>query len=480
MNMERFHEQLGEIDLKYVGESAPRMKKKKRPWISAVAAALAVAVVLGVFFARGGKPESVTPVPGSVKSFAVGVPQYPESVPYPASEVTGYDEWAENRKERRQFNGAGGDLKDFFAKANAAVLGDLQQNTVFSPLNAFMALAMLAEITEGDSRVQVLDALGVADLETLRDKAYRVWNANYSNDGAVTSILGNSIWLSDGIDYRSETLDTLAQSYYASSFRGDFSDAHYRNAIPQWINEQTGGLLQQQAEDLDLSPETVLTLLSTLYFRAKWNDEFSKSNTQDAVFHGKSGDESVPFMRRDDEYGAYYFGERFGAVRLYLREGGAMWFLLPDEGVTPDALFRDTEVQALMALTDDWVAQENYPNHKSLKIHLSLPRFDVSSEMDLKQAVAALGVTDVFDMARADFTPLTETVPVAVDQIRQGARVAIDEEGVTATSFAALLGVGAAEPPEEEMDFVLDRPFAFVITGLDGLPLFTGTVWDID
>ena len=76
---------------------------------------------------------------------------------------------------------------------------------------------------DGSSRAQVLDALGVADLETLRDKACRVWNANYSNDGAVTSILGNSVWLSEGIDYRPETLNTLAQSYYASSFQGDFS-----------------------------------------------------------------------------------------------------------------------------------------------------------------------------------------------------------------------------------------------------------------
>ena len=41
------------------------------------------------------------------------------------------------------------------------------------------------------------------------------------------------------------------------------------------------------------------------------------------------------------------------------------------------------------------------------------------------------------------------------------------------------LASGAAMPPEEEIDFVLDRPFAFIITGLDGLPLFAGTVWDI-
>ncbi len=29
-------------------------------------------------------------------------------------------------------------------------------------------------------------------------------------------------------------------------------------------------------------------------------------------------------------------------------------------------------------------------------------------------------------------------------------------------------------PPEEEVDFTLDRPFLFVITGEDGLPLFVG------
>ncbi len=158
MNTERFHEHLGEIDLKYVSESAPRLKKNKRPWISAVAAVLVVAVVLGVFFGRGGKPESVTPVPGAVKSFAVSVPQYPESAPYPSSEVTGYDEWTKNRMERRQFDGAGSDLKDFFARANAAVLGDSRQNTVFSPLNTFIALAMLAEVTDGNIRAQGLDA----------------------------------------------------------------------------------------------------------------------------------------------------------------------------------------------------------------------------------------------------------------------------------------------------------------------------------
>ena len=50
---------------------------------------------------------------------------------------------------------------------------------------------------------------------------------------------------------------------------------------------------------------------------------------------------------------------------------------------------------------------------------------------------------------------------------------------------ALLLGAGllvfrsrAAEPPEEEIDFTLDRPFLFVITSPDNLPMFVGVVND--
>ena len=33
-----------------------------------------------------------------------------------------------------------------------------------------------------------------------------------------------------------------------------------------------------------------------------------------------------------------------------------------------------------------------------------------------------------------------------------------------------------AMPPKDEVDFVVDRPFLFVITGADSLPLFAGVV----
>ena len=52
----------------------------------------------------------------------------------------------------------------------------------------------------------------------------------------------------------------------------------------------------------------------------------------------------------------------------------------------------------------------------------------------------------------------------------------IDEEGVEAAAYTIMAICGAGMPPEEEIDFVLDPPFLFVITSRDGLPLFAGIV----
>ena len=51
----------------------------------------------------------------------------------------------------------------------------------------------------------------------------------------------------------------------------------------------------------------------------------------------------------------------------------------------------------------------------------------------------------------------------------------IDEEGVKAATYIELLGAGSAASPEEFIDFVLDRPFFFVITS-DNIPMFSGCV----
>jgi serpin B len=471
---------LGSVSENDVKESVPKPKKrKKKVWLAAVAAVLVIAIAVGIVL-RGGNPMNVVPVPGSIRSYAVSAPKYPESVPYPASELgNGYDKWWDSRRAQMAYCNAGEDYQAFMDRCAAALLGTRSENTVYSPVSVFLACAMLAELTDGNTRSQLLDALGAQSIESLREAANSVWNANFCNDGATTSLLGSSVWLSDDIRYNKSVLDTLAAYYYAASCSGDFAKKKYVDAMGAWINEQTGDLLADAVKGMDISPETVFTLLSTVLFRAKWNSEFEKSRTQPGIFYAPEGEQTADFMHQTFIYGTYYWGEHFGAVNISFKEGGDMWFFLPDEGISPDELFTDPEVTSLIDALGDYRAESEWENQKSLRVNLSLPKFDVSSDVDLTETLKALNITDCFSLADSDFSPLTEDTGVYVSQVKHAARVKVDEEGVEAAAFTAIVGCGAAMPPEEEMDFVLDRPFAFVIMGLDSVPLFEGTVFNI-
>ena len=416
---------------------------------------------------------------GGTNAFALAEATYPESAPYPseakysgAKYEAAYDAWSADRRARNTAAASvDGALDDYIRAALPALLSGADgKNAVCSPVSVYMALSMLAEVTDGDTRAQILSLLGADSMESLRKTAGNVWAANYQNDGAVTSILADSLWLSDSMDYNSNTLARLADSYYASAYRGEMGSEAFNKALRRWINEQTGGLLKDSADGLSLAPDTVIALASTIYFRAKWGSEFSKSATTDGVFHAPDGDVTHKFMHETME-SAYYAADNFAAVGKYLEGSGTMWFLLPDEGVTPEALLSDGSA------VDFFLSPESAES-KYMTIDLSVPKFDVSADTDLSGALRALGVTDVFDVGKADFSPLTDDKAdsIFLSQAKHSARVTIDEEGVVAAAYTVMVACGAALPPDERVEFTLDRPFLFAVTGESGEILFAGIV----
>ena len=407
--------------------------------------------------------------------------EYPEMVQYPVTSESEYDHeayqawrtslWERQPEDKSYQNG----IREFYEATAQEFLKDTEgKNKVYSPLNVYMALAMLAETTEGESRQQILDLLHTGSIETLRSNAAILWNANYCDEGTVTSLLAGSVWLNEKIPYNQSTLDTLAQNYYASSFSGTMGSAMYNKMLQDWLNEQTGGLLEEQASKIEMDPATVLALATTVYFRAKWENEFYEGNNTEDVFHTASGDVTAEFMHQSGT-NTYYWGENFGAISRSLENSGEMLLILPDEDVTAESLLADKEVMDFIYNHHFW------ENSKFLIVNQAVPKFDVSSDYSLIEGLKKLGVTDVFDFSKADFTPLldntaAELPAVAVTDATHAARVAIDEEGCVAAAFTVMLACGAARPPEEQMDFVLNRPFLFVINGQDGQPLFIGIV----
>ncbi|MGI6255763.1 MAG: serpin family protein [Acutalibacter sp.] len=513
MRGEDLFESMEHLDSQVLERSERRKGRRSRPvWITAAAAVLVVAVALSITL----QPhvlvgESAGSATGQAAALKVAV--YPNMAPYPDESqyekdtdqtspsqgdsetpdpnegqyVSGlnqtfdsdgysqaYDAWCESLQAQRRDTGYAKGLENFWTKTVPVFLdGESGENRIYSPVNVYMALGMLAELTDGSSRQQVLDLLGASDIEALRSQANDLWNANYWNDGATASILASSLWLREDIPYVDSTLDTLADTYYASSFQGEMGSQELNQMLRDWINDQTGGLLADQVGEIGLDPDTVLALATTLYFRAKWTEEFSAAGNVTQAFHGPDGDRDAVFMRTS-KTSNYYWGDNFGAVGLSLENSGTMWFLLPDEGTTPEELLEDS--QAMEFLFSD-NGTSSWENNKRVIVHLSVPKFDIHSQTDLLEGMETLGVTDALNPERADFSPTTQDVEtVYLSQAQHGVRVAIDEEGVTAAAYTVMAKCTSDMPPEEEMDFVLDRPFLFCITSQDGLPLFVGIV----
>lgn len=463
---ERLAEALSHISETHIAEAGSARRRHRRTILRTAAAILAVVLLLNLPY-----------IPGRVNAKTVS-----EASSSRAMERPDYDKYRDKDKFRADSIAyqsykeahqaatvqANTDLAGFYGDSTLLYMEGATDNRVWSPVNGFIALSMLAEITEGNSRQQILTALNAPDLDTLRSRVEAVWEDVYYDGGYEMCYLANSLWLDEGLDYNQETMDALAYYHYASVFQTDLQKEKAGKALRTWLNNNTGGLLKDYTKNSGFSPEAVLTLASTIYLQATWGDEFDPGNNTYDLFHAPGGDRGVTFMNKKLSQMNYYWGDCFGAVNLGLKNRTRMWFFLPDADKTVDDILR--EGQYLNYLV------ENTENCKYMKVNLSVPAFDIASGCDVAEILQKLGITDIFAFGTADFTAITSDTPIYITGVNQAARVIIDEQGVKAAAYIEIPGAGAAMPPEEIIDFILDRPFLFVIATYDGTPLFTGVV----
>ena len=494
MNKKHLEDAFNHLSDKHIREAADYKRPRVLPYMSAIAACLVCAILLAVLAPKG--PTTVVPTdptiitqpqipdgykppqdfqgtltPATIKqstsSALLSAPVYPLMAPY---STDNYAAWSDSLRQIHYTDlGYANNLDAYFKKICPTVLSQQSGNGVFSPLNIYMALAMLAETTDGESRQQILNLLNAEDLDALRHQAEQLWRAHYYNDGLATSILGSSLWLDDSYTYNEDTVKALVEYYYASVFRGDMGSQELNADLQQWLNDNTGGLLENQISDVTLPEEIALSLATTIFYQVQWQNPLNGGHT--GTFHAPSGDQQIEFLQDFDLYGTYYWGEDFGATGIGLRDGSIMWLILPDEGKTPHDLLASGHAL-------DMILSDDYTQSKRLQVSISVPKFDITSDLSIKDCLNALGVTGVFSK-NADFTPiLPQEKNVQVDDIQHAARLMMDEEGIAASAYTIITLSGASEPPTDRIDLHFDRPFLFVVESADGLPLFMGTVYE--
>jgi len=339
------------------------------------------------------------------------------------------------------------------------------ENTITSPLSASVLLGMVAGGAGGHTAEEMVELLR---LDGPRDTRYAALLADLVGTDDVTLAIANSLWAAEGYPLEDDYVTFVEDTYGATLDEVDLGSQDAADAIDDWVDERTEGLIDEIAGDLGLpDPQVVLVLLNTVYFLGTWTTTFDKDDTRDTPFTLAGGTEvEVPTMHRSAAEVETSLGDGFQMLRLPYGEDErfGMEVLLPNEDVPLDELLDHLDAEVWRDAVDGL--------ETTTLSEIALPRFELEWDANLNEVLQSLGMVSAF--GGGDFTPMSPRNRF-LDTVVQKTYIRVDEKGTEAAAVTGgVMAVSAGPPP-----FRVDRPFAFTVSDREtGAVLFLGSVHD--
>ena len=275
----------------------------------------------------------------------------------------------------------------------------------------------------------------------------------------------------------------LSADYIAGlmvNFRAETLPGATLQSINAWVNAKTDGRVPAILDSLD--PNFTAVLINAASLKARWQEPFNPQDTTDRTFTlAKRETKKVAMMQR---VGAYTIISTQGLRAIavpYADPALEMIILLPDD---PQALSPERVVKTFSGpISAAWAA---LAQAQPQRVHLVLPKFAFEFKADLKEAFKSMGMVRAFISGEAEFANMVGPSQASpyIDKVLHRAMIEVGEIGTEAAAATAVVmapGAGAPDRQAPPPEFVVDRPFVFVIGDKrSGATLFAGIVRDLD
>lgn len=360
-----------------------------------------------------------------------------------------------------------------------------RQNLAVSPVSVYMALSLAAESAANETREEILSALNISHAELSSDFKYLYATLDREFVSGKVS-LSNSVWVNEGTQVRRDCLNSLAEKFFCSSYSADFAGDNQsaNDAVRYFIKKQTNGLIDK---DFKLSRDTYFALINALYLKDCWNtDGKDLSFTEkDYTFTGEDGKTtSQKFLR-----GYYYTGrivekESFTTFFTATHAGFKIKFILPKDGYSVSDVFTEENL-AFVGQLEDYKGFDA-ENKILYETRCLFPEFRASFDQDIIKILRSFGINQLFDEQSCDLTSLMEKQSMDKGNaycynLQHVAELSVDKKGIegAAVTVVAAGGESAEEFTRVREEFVVDKPFGFIIADRYGTTLFSGAVQSV-
>src|SRR5262249_12382710 len=247
--------------------------------------------------------------------------------------------------------------------------------------------------------------------------------------GGTELQVANALWTQAGLATFPEFVATVENLYGAGLTPLDFQGApeKARITINAWAEQQTRERIKDLVPEGVINSKTRLVLTNAIYFKGTWKSAFPEAATRDDTFSLSTGKTvgNVPLMRQVGKF-RYLDGGSFQALELPYEVGEqSMIVFLPKRA---DGL-ADLEQALTPAQMTAWLA-----GLAVQEVDVTLPRFRVPGEFQLKDALVALGMPLAFSQRRADFSGITTAQRLSLSAVVHKAYVDVNEKGTEAAA----------------------------------------------
>lgn len=341
---------------------------------------------------------------------------------------------------------------------------DENGNVFISPASLSMALSMLYNGAEGETKKEIANVLQVngLDVKDLNEANASLIDKLQKDSELIQLDIANSMWINPKYNFQKEFAE-VNQGY----FHAEMKEIESADNINKWVEEATNGKIKDMVK-APLDPNLTAMLINAIYFKGDWQFAFNEEETDEGKFlRGDGSTVSVPFMRMKEEL-AYLSTDEFQAVSLPYGDGEmSMKIFLPNENSSIE------EFEKMLTL-ENWERWNNEFTEKEGTV--VFPKFELEYETQLNETLQKLGMPTVFT-SQAELTKVIDDEgPFAVSEVKQKTFLEVNEKG---TEAAAATSVAIVKMSLQDQPFHIEmnRPFFFTITDNDtGMNLFMGTI----
>ena len=349
-----------------------------------------------------------------------------------------------------------------------------QKSMFFSPMGATFMMGMLAEGAEGETQREILKTMCL-DEATAREVSQMcevLIDDVPEADRQVTLKIANAIYTNKDYNLKKEFKKCMDEYYDADVRSLDFSKAESLNAINNWAKDKTNGKIQKIIDRL--SPDAVAYILNSIYFNAKWTNQFDREDTKTETFMTEGGEARQTEMMNNNAIVACAANDVMSMVCLPYGSGTVwnMYVLLPNEGKTVDDVLGSLNTESWMNVCKGL---------KNMRLNLKMPKYSTDNIIDMKTALAAIGMTKAFS-PNAEFGKITDSKNMYISSMAQRAQINVTEEGteMVAVTTGDLLSLGGGADIFGNGEFFANRPFVYIVAENNTGAIFFAGVYNGD